>query len=71
MRYIAVFKNTRDVIRTDRICREQGIDVQVMPVPEKISSECGMCLKFEDNLYNQFIEITDKNNITTKIYEQQ
>ena len=39
-----LFPNVHIVMKADRICRKQGIKVRVIPVPENISSECGMCL---------------------------
>jgi hypothetical protein len=35
------------VMKADKLCQEQGIVCQAIPVPEYISSECGMCLSIK------------------------
>lgn len=44
--YIAIFENARSVICAEKACREAGIQVKVVTLPEKYSSECGMSLLF-------------------------
>lgn len=43
--YIVLLKNARAVVAAERTLRERGIRVRVTPVPEHISSECGLCLE--------------------------
>ena len=45
MKTLFLFKNTRGVIRAETLCRQKGLDVEVITVPREISSECGMCLR--------------------------
>lgn len=42
---LVLFQNTNAVIKAEKICVENGIAYQVIPVPTHISSECGMCLE--------------------------
>ncbi|BDD12323.1 hypothetical protein FUAX_47550 (plasmid) [Fulvitalea axinellae] len=44
-RYFILFKNIRQVIKAEKYFREKQIACKVMPVPSRISSECGMCLE--------------------------
>jgi hypothetical protein len=44
-RLIVTFTNVRQVIKADAIMRQNGIVAKIIPVPEHISSECGMCIE--------------------------
>ncbi|NLG16401.1 MAG: DUF3343 domain-containing protein [Fibrobacter sp.] len=46
MKLVAIFRSTRDTIKADRLCRENGLSCKVIPVPKEISSECGVALEF-------------------------
>lgn len=61
--WIALFKNVREVMRADTLCRGQGIRVAVMPVPESVSSECGMCLRIASEEREALAELCRMNNI--------
>ncbi len=41
---LLLFPNVHTVMKADRLCSGQGIATKAVPVPEHISSECGMCL---------------------------
>lgn len=61
--WIALFKNVREVMKADALCREQGIRAAVMPVPESVSSECGMCLRIDPEERKRLAELCRTNNI--------
>lgn len=63
MYYIAVFENARAVIRAERLAREAGIKTTVSPVPETISSECGMCLKITAPQLDEFKNVINDAKI--------
>ncbi|PZX15302.1 uncharacterized protein DUF3343 [Breznakibacter xylanolyticus] len=44
-RTILTFQNTRNVIKADQLLAHHGIRARIIPVPEHISSECGMCIE--------------------------
>ena len=46
-RSFLLFPSVRYAIKAEAVCRQQGVDCQVMPVPRQISSECGMCLEVD------------------------
>lgn len=43
---IALFHSVSHVIRSERILLEMGIPHKIIPVPKKISTECGVCIRF-------------------------
>ncbi len=44
--YIATFFTHFGAVRFSRVLKEQGVDGKVMPVPRKVSSSCGSCVRF-------------------------
>lgn len=61
--WIALFKNVRAVMKADALCREQGVRAAVMPVPESVSSECGMCLRIAPEERERLEELCRTNDI--------
>ncbi len=47
MRSFLLFSSVRHAIKAEQFCQQQAIECRVLPVPRKISSECGMCLEVE------------------------
>ncbi|HHV46797.1 MAG TPA: DUF3343 domain-containing protein [Tissierellia bacterium] len=45
--YIAVFFTHSGAIRFDRKAKSSNIECQLMPVPRKLSSSCGICARFK------------------------
>lgn len=60
--YIVIFKNVRDVIQAERVVKEKGFPYQIVPVPSKYSSECGMCIEIESRFLPDItIEFNNSN----------
>lgn len=45
--YIATFFSHFGAIRFSRDLKERGIAGRLMPVPRRVSSSCGTCVRFE------------------------
>jgi hypothetical protein len=52
-RTILTFASVRLVIKADKILQANNIICKIIPVPEHISSECGMCI--ETNIENHHV----------------
>lgn len=46
MEYIALFFTHSGAIKYDRFLKSEGISCELMPVPRKLSSNCGIGAKF-------------------------
>lgn len=57
-------------MKADSICRINGVETTVIPVPEKISGQCGMCLRMTADMIVRFDEIMIGKNIEYTVYEQ-
>jgi hypothetical protein len=42
----ALFKSVSHVISAERILKEAHVPHKIIPVPRKISSDCGVCIRF-------------------------
>lgn len=45
--YIATFFSHFGAIRFHKRLQERGVPAKMMPVPRKVSSSCGTCVRFE------------------------
>ncbi|QNL45378.1 DUF3343 domain-containing protein [Oscillibacter hominis] len=45
--YIATFHTHLSALMTSRTLAGQGIRARMMPVPRKLSSSCGTCIRYE------------------------
>ncbi|MFH0975244.1 MAG: DUF3343 domain-containing protein [Spirochaetota bacterium] len=43
---IALFKSVSHVLHAEKILKEANVPHKIIPVPKKISSECGVCVRF-------------------------
>ena len=66
---VALFRTVREVMKADELCRKNAIGAIVVPVPEKISNQCGMCLKLPVGQINEFISLMQQHKIEPTIYE--
>jgi len=40
-------------LKAEKILKQEGLPHKLIPVPKQISSDCGVCLRFEQNIQNQ------------------
>ena len=45
--YIATFFTHYGAIKFDRDCKKNGVSSKMMPVPRKLSSSCGTCVRYQ------------------------
>ncbi len=44
---VVLFSSTSGAIRAEKLTKEEGLKVKLIPVPRHLSSDCGVCLRFE------------------------
>jgi len=66
-RFIIVFKNIRQVIKADEALRNHHLPSRIIPVPETISSECGMCIELNLDHESSIITILSQTNTDYQI----
>lgn len=44
---VLIFNSVHKVMRVEKILKEAGFDVRIMPVPRQLSSDCGLSIAFK------------------------
>ena len=66
--YLFTFTGSRVAIKADSLCREHSIQVQVVTIPPRISSECGMALRVDTHNKEIVETLLNDNGIDFKLY---
>ena len=45
--YVILFPSVTHAIKAEKVLKEAGCTTKTIPVPRHISSDCGVCLRFE------------------------
>jgi len=45
---VVIFYSTSAAIRTESLAKKQGLAIKLIPVPRHLSSDCGICLQFNN-----------------------
>ena len=69
MKYIATFFSHFGAIRFEKNCKSKNISAKLMPVPRTLSSSCGTCVSYENNVYNISEEISDEIEQIVEVLE--
>ncbi len=43
--YYILFTTIHDVLKAEKVLKGRSLDVEIMPVPRSLSSDCGVCIK--------------------------
>jgi len=43
-----LFKSVTQVMQAEKILKNAGLQFKIIPVPKTISTECGVCIRFEE-----------------------
>jgi hypothetical protein len=43
---VALFKAVSHAMKAERVLKEKGVSIKLIPVPKHISSDCGVCIRF-------------------------
>ena len=50
---VMLFKAVSYVLKAEKILKAEGIPHKIIPVPKYISSDCGVCVRFEPAVQNE------------------
>lgn len=68
-RTVITFQTVRQVIKADQLLAEQQIISKIIPVPESISSECGMCIETTIENRETIQNILSQHQIAYQLFE--
>ena len=65
--YVALFPSVSHVMKAERMLLGEGLAIKIIPVPKSISSDCGVCIRFEEKLIDKIAAILNSNFETVEI----
>lgn len=69
--YIITFKNTHGAINGEKLLKEKGIKVNVMPTPAVITKSCGISIKIDAEYIEMIGELVNQGQLVIKnIYKR-
>jgi hypothetical protein len=51
--FVLLFKSVSYALKAEKILQNEGVPHKLIPVPKHISSECGICLRFDHAFQNK------------------
>lgn len=60
---IVTFHTTNQALTFEKVMKNNGVDVKLMPVPRQVSSSCGIAAQFPCELRNQIVKTCLEQNI--------
>ena len=51
--FVMLFKAVSYVLKAEKILKKEGLPHKLIPVPKHVSSDCGICLRFEPAIQNK------------------
>lgn len=48
-KFIILFRTIHDVLRAEKMLKREGARYELVPVPRNLSSDCGMCIRLDDD----------------------
>ena len=61
---VITFYTTAAAMAMEKLCREQGADGRIIPVPGSISADCGLAWCAKNESEDRLLELMVRNNIT-------
>lgn len=63
MKCLATFYVTSMALMFEKLCRKEGMDVKIVPVPRKISASCGLACSYPCDKEETVCALCDKKKI--------
>lgn len=60
---VVIFYSTSAAIRAESLTKRAKLEIKLIPVPRNLSSDCGICLRFNNEDKRKIEEILKENKI--------
>jgi len=64
MKCVLLFSSVHQVMRTEKLLKEKGIEVDLIPVPREINSDCGVAVELDTGSGEEALKILGENKIS-------
>lgn len=62
---VALFHSTAHAIRAERVLERAGFQIKMIPTPRRLSSDCGMALRFDRADEERVVAALEENRVPT------
>jgi hypothetical protein len=62
---VALFHSTAHAIRAERVLERAGLQIKMIPTPRRLSSDCGMALRFDRADEERVVAALEENGVPT------
>ena len=66
---IVLFYSTNHAMWASNVFKENNIECKMLPVPRQLSSDCGYCIKLDNNHQEICLELLKSNDIEFDRFE--
>ena len=70
MKCLATFHVTSMALMFEKICRKEGLDVKIIPVPRQLSASCGLACSYPCDKEESIRHIIEKKKIDVASFHQ-
>jgi hypothetical protein len=63
---VVLFHSASHAIRAEKVLKLAGYEIKMIPTPRKLSSDCGMALRFDCHVEREVAITLDEYNIPTR-----
>jgi hypothetical protein len=60
---VVIFYSTSGAIRGEKLTKERGLKVKLIPVPRHLSSDCGVCLRCDSGNVDEVCSILEEARV--------
>jgi hypothetical protein len=65
MKCVLIFSSIHQVMRAEKFLKGKGIEIDLIPVPREVSSDCGIAIELSKELEENALLILRENRIST------
>ena len=64
MKCVFLFESIHQVMRAEKVLKGKGMEVDLIPVPREISSDCGVAVELPLGLREEVLHLFEENGIS-------
>jgi electron transfer flavoprotein alpha/beta subunit len=64
MQCLFLFESVHQVMRAEKLLKEKGMEVDLLPVPREVSSDCGVAIEMALVLKEEAMRLFEENKIS-------
>ena len=64
MKCVLIFSSIHQVMRAEKLLKGKGIEIDLIPVPREISSDCGVAIELSGDSEAEALSILTENRIS-------